>query len=278
MDTPGFEAGNEQRAVVCGPRARTLAEGDGSVALVPLGELVPLAVGCAVTLPSGVHACEVDAAALEALAARTGAAVVSFRELGGAQQRLFAAAWGYVHFRNTLRFDPHTGKKVRFTAGGRSAVTPAGREVFPRINPCVIGAIFHPEREAIVVGKNALRPQYFSLVAGYMETGESMEEAFIREAAEETGLPVGQVRYVRSQPWPPSQSLMLGVVATALRSEPVRQTDGELLETRWVTREDVAAGRLELPARGSIAHQLLTQFAAGTLTRAGVVAAAEEEE
>ena len=111
----------------------------------------------------------------------------------------------------------------------------------------------------------------YSALAGFVEAGESLEEALRREVKEEAGVQVGDVRYWRSQPWPFPSSLMLGCIADAL-SEAIRIDPAELEDARWFTREEIAAalagaaGPLMVPPPFSIAHQLLRAWIGGTIT------------
>jgi NAD+ diphosphatase len=105
-------------------------------------------------------------------------------------------------------------------------------------------------------------PGRFSALAGFVEPGESLEEAVAREVREEAGVEVGPPTYVASQPWPFPSSLMLGFVAPWRTGAP-RRIDRELDDLRWFTRDEVAAavegreGPLDLPPRFAIARRLL---------------------
>jgi NAD+ diphosphatase len=89
-----------------------------------------------------------------------------------------------------------------------------------------------------------------------VEPGESLEDAVIREVEEESGVLVGDVQYVASQPWPFPSSLMLGFRAVA-RTHEISLRDGELEDARWFSRADVAAGHPALPPPGSISARLI---------------------
>ncbi len=111
----------------------------------------------------------------------------------------------------------------------------------------------------------------YSLLAGFMEPGESIEGAVRREVWEEAGVRVGAVDYLSSQPWPFPSSLMLGCRGLALTRE-IRRDPAELEDARWVSREDVLAGLtgqnpdIRPARRGSIARFLLERWLADNLT------------
>jgi NAD+ diphosphatase len=124
-----------------------------------------------------------------------------------------------------------------------------------------------------VLGRQAVWPPgRFSILAGFVEPGESAEAAVAREVAEEVGLRVTDIRYVSSQPWPFPQSLMLGFVARAVPGPdgefPLTVDQDEIEEARWFTRDELRSGDgpLALPPSVSIARFLLEGWAAGTIT------------
>ena len=114
----------------------------------------------------------------------------------------------------------------------------------------------------------------FSCLAGYVEPGESAEAAVIREVAEEVGLPIGDIGYVASQPWPFPGSLMLGFNATADPALPITVDPEEIVEARWFTRREIRTIldggevlthdglRVGLPMGASIAHYLIANWVA----------------
>ena len=99
----------------------------------------------------------------------------------------------------------------------------------------------------------------FSTIAGFVEPGESLEDAVCREVYEETGVRVSKARYHSSQPWPFPSSLMLGFLARA-ETEEIALVDGELAEARWVTREDIRRGEVRVPPSISIAYALIRHW------------------
>ena len=148
---------------------------------------------------------------------------------------------------------------MRWGDGGIVARGATGRPIFPRLDPCVIGLVEDPAGERILLVENARRPGYLTLVAGYVDVGETLEAAFAREVWEETGRRVSDVRYLRSQPWPLSGALMLGMAARTADVDAQAPTDGELTRTVWASRDEL--GGLTLAAEGTIARALIDDWA-----------------
>ena len=152
--------------------------------------------------------------------------------------------------------------------GWRRDCRACGQLHFPRSDPAVIMAIVHGGR--LLLGHEHRFPEkLYSVLAGFVEPGDDIENAVRREIMEEAGLAVGAVHYVASQPWPFPHSLMIGCWGEAL-SDAITLDMTELPEARWVSREDVAAmlggnhplGHI-VPPRLSIAHTLIRAFAEG---------------
>jgi NAD+ diphosphatase len=140
-----------------------------------------------------------------------------------------------------------------------------GTDHHPRTDPVVIMLVADGDR--VLLGRQRAWPTgRYSALAGFVEPGESLEEAVVREVREEAGVEVGPPRYVASQPWPFPTSLMLGFTAPYRSGEP-RRADGELEDVRWFDRADVAAalearenGPLGVPPRFAIARRLMEQW------------------
>jgi len=132
-----------------------------------------------------------------------------------------------------------------------------GSETFPRLDPAIIVLVTDPSGERALLGRQASWPAgRYSTIAGFVEPGESLEDAVVREVAEETGVQVSEVAYDSSQPWPFPSSLMLGFLAVA-STDAITLRDGELEDARWFTRADVAAGHPALPPAGAISARLI---------------------
>jgi NAD+ diphosphatase len=144
---------------------------------------------------------------------------------------------------------------------------------YPRVDPVVIMLAVRGER--CLLGRNRRRVgTRYSCLAGFMEPGETIEEAVRREVLEESGIAIGRVRYLASQPWPFPSTLMMGLLAEAV-SEEIRIDPEELAEARWFERDEVRAmversrsddsipGVATLPPPLAIGHQLARRWAFG---------------
>ncbi len=131
-------------------------------------------------------------------------------------------------------------------------------EQFPRLDPAIIVLISDGERA--LLGRQATWPVgRYSTIAGFVEPGESLEDAVAREVLEETGVMVDAIEYHSSQPWPFPASLMLGFTAHAVTYE-IQRRDEELEDARWFTRADIAAGLVLLPPGQSISFRLIEHW------------------
>ncbi|MGA2776435.1 MAG: NAD(+) diphosphatase [Steroidobacteraceae bacterium] len=147
-------------------------------------------------------------------------------------------------------------------------------EQFPRIDPAIIVLVSDGER-ALLGRQGAWAPGRYSTIAGFVEPGESLEDAVVREVFEEAGIRAHRIEYHSSQPWPFPASLMLGFTAHALTTD-VELHDEELEDARWFTRAELAAGAVILPPRQSISFSLIEHwFDAGTLGRLREIPAAK---
>lgn len=139
------------------------------------------------------------------------------------------------------------------------------REVFPRIDPAIIVLVTDGERA--LLGRQASWPAgRYSTIAGFVEPGESLEDAVAREVREETGVRIERADYHSSQPWPFPASLMVGYLAHAPAGA-VACADGELEDARWFTREEIASGTPTLPPETSISYRLIESWYDGGAAR-----------
>jgi NAD+ diphosphatase len=143
----------------------------------------------------------------------------------------------------------------------RAIICPGCKTVFyPKISPAVIVAITCGNK--ILLARNSNFPgQWYSLIAGYVDIGESLEECVIREVKEEVGLDVKNIRYYKSQPWPFSGSLMIGFTAEADDLQPVCIDNKEIAEAAWFTKGNLP----NHPSNISIAGEMIGKFENGEL-------------
>ncbi|ORV91760.1 NADH pyrophosphatase [Mycobacterium interjectum] len=209
------------------------------------------------------------------------AEVVNLRSLGrifdDTSSQLVSSALALLNWHDSARFSAADGSPTRPARGGWSRVNPAtGHEEFPRIDPAVI-CLVHDGGDRAVLARQAVWPErMFSLLAGFVEAGESFEVCVAREIREEIGLTVRDVRYLGSQPWPFPRSLMVGFHAVGDPDEEFSFNDGEIAEAQWFTRDEVraalAAGdwgsasesgesKLLLPGSISIARVIIESWA-----------------
>jgi len=153
---------------------------------------------------------------------------------------------------------PLDGSSTAFEESGWVRRSESGAPHFPRTDPAVIVAIHDPADERILLGHNAAWPEgRYSLIAGFVDPGESLEAAVVREVHEETGLRVVAPRYLGSQPWPFPRSLMIGFECTAPDPDTLVPDGVEILDVRWFTRDELRSGVVQLPGRTSIASWIL---------------------
>jgi NAD+ diphosphatase len=193
---------------------------------------------------------------------------------GVEQAPLVFHAIGLAEWLLATRFCPRCGGRLEpRLAGHELECADCHRRQFPRTDPAVIMAITHGEPgtpdEALLLGRQDVWPSgRYSTLAGFLEPGESLEDAVRREVAEETGVVVGEVTYFGNQPWPLPASLMLGFRGRA-SSRDIRVDGVEMQDARWFTRdvmrEETAAGTLVLPGGVSISRSLVEDWYGGPL-------------
>jgi NAD+ diphosphatase len=187
-------------------------------------------------------------------------------------------AIGLAEWHRATRHCPRCGSGLEPREAGHVLHCPAcGKDQFPRSDPAVIMVVTDGEPgapdERCLLGRS---PQWpvgrYSTLAGFVEPGETMEDAVRREVAEETGVQVGAVRYFGSQPWPFPASLMVGFTARAAPDSGATDIDvdgSEIEDARWFTRAqmlaEAEAGTLVLPGGVSISRSLVESWYGGTL-------------
>jgi NAD+ diphosphatase len=253
------------------PHARAVLVGTGGVGvaggrlrLAPLRDVAteePLLLGLDEEGP--IFAADAGAAA-DLLGLRDAAATLPQSDSGLAAYAVALVSWHRRH-----RFCANCGNPTEVREAGHLRHCPVcGADHHPRTDPVVIMLV--TRGDDVLLGRQAAWPPgRYSALAGFVEPGESLEEAVAREVQEESGVVVGPPRYISSQPWPFPAQLMLGFIAPWASGEP-EVNDHELEDTRWFTRAEVRAaaesddGELKLPPRLAIARRLIEHWLAGS--------------
>jgi len=194
--------------------------------------------------------------------------------IDGGEAAILAEARSLIDWHGRHRFCAQCGTPSVVASGGWVRHCPNCKaHHFPRVDPVVIMLAVRGERCLLGRGRRRVGTR-FSCLAGFMEPGETLEEAVRREILEESGIRVGRVRYLASQPWPFPSSLMMGFLAEAL-SEEITIDPDELAEARWFERDEVRAmversrsdepipGMVTLPPPLAIGHQIARRWAFG---------------
>jgi NAD+ diphosphatase len=191
-------------------------------------------------------------------------ALLSDRDAGLLTTAVALEAWHATH-----GHCPRCGSPTEVADAGMLRVcTRDGSLQHPRVDPAVIMAVVDGDGR-LLLGHQARWPaRRFSTLAGFVEPGESLEQAVAREVREETGIVVSGTTYLGSQPWPFPRSLMLGFFAEAASTE-ITTDDVEIVDARWFTHatlaDDIAVGEVVLPPRVSIARRLIERWYGGRL-------------
>ena len=177
------------------------------------------------------------------------------------EANLVAHARALVIWHGVQRFCGRCGSATRSESGGNTRVCTdgdCGTRLFPRVDPAII-VLVH-DRDRCLLGRQANWPEgRYSTIAGFVEPGESLEDAVVREVREETDVVVGDVRYHSSQPWPFPSSIMLGFTADAT-SVSITLNDGELQDAQWFSRKEILSGYPKLSPRLSISRALIESW------------------
>lgn len=206
------------------------------------------------TLPEHIKAIDYRSVYIQGL--------LDHRQLGELAQGAALLAWHATH-----RFCGRCGGPTTIRAGGyKRHCSKCDRELFPRTDPVTIMLAIRGNK--CVLGRSPHFPEgMYSCLAGFVEPGETIEDAVRRETLEESGLSVGQVIYHASQPWPFPHSLMIGCYGEAL-GDKIDPDLEELDDCRWFTREEVLAmikgehpEGLSMPPPGAIAHVIIHDWA-----------------
>jgi NAD+ diphosphatase len=203
------------------------------------------------------------------ISAEPGVRLVSLRQaavfLDGRDAGLFMQAVALANWHATETHCPRCGSLTEPVAAGHARHCPVdGSEHFPRVDPAVIMLVTDPDDRCLLAHNRRWPRRRVSILAGFIEAGESAEQAVVREVGEETGITVSQIRYLGSQPWPMPRSLMLGFRALASGDLHILVDRDEIAEARWFSREDLrralAANEVLLPPPVSIAHRIIESW------------------
>lgn len=188
--------------------------------------------------------------------------------------QLVASATALLNWHDNARFSPVDGTPTKLIKGGWARLNPVtGAEEFPRIDPAVICLVHDGGDRAVLARQTVWPDRMFSILAGFVEAGESFEACVVREIREEVGLDVSDVRYLGSQPWPFPRSLMIGFHAIGDPDQEFAFNDGEIAEAVWFTRDEIREAlsigdwstatnaRLLLPGSISIAREIIESWA-----------------
>jgi NAD+ diphosphatase len=192
-------------------------------------------------------------------------ALLSDRDAG-----LFTHAVALANWHESHTHCPRCGTPtVPAPAGHLTRCPNDGTEHFPRVDPAVIMLVTDPEDRCLLARNAAWPERRMSVLAGFVDPGESAEHAVAREVHEETAIHVGQVEYLGSQPWPMPRSLMLGFRAVAAGGQVIRVDEEEIAEAVWFTRPELRAaldaGELAIAPTSSIARRLIEFWYGGEL-------------
>ncbi|MGW6694596.1 NAD(+) diphosphatase [Rhodococcus sp. NPDC054953] len=194
--------------------------------------------------------------------------------LDDASAGLLTTAVAILNWHDGAGFSAIDGSPTEPTMSGWSRHSSStGHEEFPRTDPAVI-CLVHDGADRVLLARNGMWPdRRFSVLAGFVEAGESLEACVAREIEEEVGLAVRDIHYLGSQPWPFPRSVMIGFSAIADPEAPLAFTDGEIAEAHWFSRDEVrdalALGdwsspeeaRLLVPGSVSIARGMIEAWA-----------------
>lgn len=174
-----------------------------------------------------------------------------------------------IRWNGDNRFCGRCGSSMESRIGGYKRVcTACEHTIFPRTDPVVIMLAIDEERDRCLLGRSPHFPEgMYSCLAGFLEPGETIENAVRRETLEESGIQIGRVRYHASQPWPMPHSLMIGCYAEA-KTVDILRDEAELEDCRWFSRDETLAmlERVTAPSghtsppKGAIAHRLMRDW------------------
>ncbi len=187
-------------------------------------------------------------------------------QLDGDDAALALTALALAGWHANYRYCPRCGAPVQLVSGGWAArCEMCDRLEYPRQDPAVIVLVEDHEGRALLAHNALWRPGFVSIIAGYVEAGESPDVTVAREVAEEVGVEIETPTYVATQPWPFGRSQMMGYRARTASPRPTPQADGVEIEwARFYSRDELTraleSGEISAPGRASIAYALLREW------------------
>ena len=179
----------------------------------------------------------------------------------GDELNILAYAHGLINWISRHRFCSNCGSPVHLVDGGNSSACNSCSSVwFPRTDPAVIMLITDGADRCVLGRAGSWEKGRYSTLAGFVETGESLEDAVRREVKEEVGMDVDEVVYEASQPWPFPRSLMVGFTCRAVSGSNPKADANELEDAQWFSREQLKSGAVTLPPKTAISHHLIDSW------------------
>lgn len=215
------------------PRISDILEAEGKTLADFKGHYLFSIDDTAFFIDDSAFATETGPEGYEYMGNRTFRAMPPLERMGG------ATAAHIAHWESLNRFCGRCGCKTKCSLTERAMVCPlCGNTVYPRISPVVIVAVHNGDKLLMAHNIDNPNPRLF-LISGFVEIGESLEQAIHREVMEEAGVRVKNIRYFSSQPWPFSDSLIAGFTAELDGDDTIHMQKEELSEAMWVKREDI---------------------------------------
>lgn len=276
-DTAALKQGWETaRLLRVDPRGRIRLNDQGLVLEAAIDSAAePLASAVFVGIADGIHLWALRDADLQET---SGDLRFVGAQLDDTAAGILATALALLNWHDSANFSSLDGGRTKPAHGGWSRVSEStGHEEFPRTDPAVICLVHDGGDRALLARQHSWPAGMYSILAGFVEAGESLEACVAREIREEVGVDVRDIRYLGSQPWPFPRSLMIGFVAEGDPAQPFAFTDGEIAEAQWFTRAEIrealAAGdwqhradgastELRLPGSISIARGIIESWCA----------------
>jgi NAD+ diphosphatase len=261
-DAERLRTSHGSQVIVVGQDQQVALTAEGTLALTPVADLPPDAALTFLGIDASARAVfAYDAAPVQFVSLRS-----LMAELDPAEAALAAYAVGMVGWHRVNRHCGRCGHATVVEAGGHRRRCPnCGLHQFPRTDPAITMLVQTGDR-CLLSRRNGAPPNRWSALAGFVEPGETPEEAVVRETHEETGVKVTRVEYVTSQPWPFPAALMIGFWAfTDPADDGVPEPEaGELVEARWWDRAELAEAlsnnRIGLPPPGTIGNYLISTW------------------